>query len=86
MIPKDKFGNTIYPDKYRLLEQNGKLLQGKGYFESKAKPNLFYKRLQQGWVYANMQGTREVPIWSDTRPSSIGNLTKGYRCGKGDGS
>jgi len=39
-----------------------------GYSESRTKPNLFYKVLRQGCLYADMRGTEEVPIWQDTRP------------------
>lgn len=64
----DKFGNAIYPKKFSKLKENGKFLVANGYFESKNKPNLFCKRIPQGWFYADMRGTEEVPIWKDTRP------------------
>ena len=58
----DKFGNVIYPSKFSKLKENGKILLANGYFESKSKPNLFCKRIPQGWFYADMRGTEEVPI------------------------
>ena len=46
----------------------GRILTNKGYKESKKKPNLFYKIIPEGQLFANMQGTEEVPIWSNPRP------------------
>lgn len=68
MIPKDKFGNRIFYYKYKRLQENGRKLLNKGYIESKNKPNLFYRRIMNGWFYADMRGTEEVPIWQDTKP------------------
>lgn len=68
MEPKDKFGNIIYPSKFSILLKNGEVLSQHGYLESHTKPNLFYKQLPQGWLYADMRGTKEVPIWEDTSP------------------
>lgn len=68
MIAKDKFGNVIYSSKFSKLKENEKVLLANGYFESTNKLNLFYKKNPQGWFYADMRGTEEVPIWEDTRP------------------
>jgi hypothetical protein len=68
MIPFDKFGAPIFQSRYARLQENGKILLSMGYFESRKSPNLFCKELPQGWVYADMRGTKEVPIWEDTRP------------------
>ncbi|RZN14223.1 MAG: hypothetical protein EF812_05975 [Methanosarcinales archaeon] len=62
MLAKDKFGNIIYPSKFQRLKENGKIILSNGYFESKNKPNLFYKKIPQGQFYADMRGTEEVPI------------------------
>jgi len=69
MKPVDKFGKPIYGEKFRRLQANGGILGAQGYFESAKKPNLFCKQIPQGWFYADMRGTEEVPIWSDTRPA-----------------
>jgi hypothetical protein len=68
MKAEDKFGNPIFPSTFSKLVQNGKILLSSGYSESRNKPNLFYKRIPQGCLYADMRGTEEVPIWTDTRP------------------
>src|SRR2546426_6191787 len=68
MNPVDKFGNPIFPGKYRRLQENGNVLLLNGYVESSSKPNLFWKVVPQGRLYADMRGTEEVPIWSDTSP------------------
>ena len=68
MITKDKFGNEISLSKFEKLLENGKILLANGYFESKYKPNLFYKKISQGWFYGDMRGTEEVPMWKDMRP------------------
>ena len=43
MIPRDKFNNPIYPSKFKVFQEQGRLLMKIGYKESKNKPNLFYK-------------------------------------------
>lgn len=68
MIPFDKFGNPIFPSRYVRLKENEKVLLNMGYFESRKSPNLFCKELLHGWIYADMRGTSDVPIWEDTRP------------------
>jgi hypothetical protein len=68
MIPQDKFNNSIYPSKFRILQKQGELLMKIGYKESKNKPNLFYKSAPKGVFFADMRGTEEVPIWKDTSP------------------
>src|SRR5690349_17966005 len=68
MIPFDKFGRPIFPSRYVRLQENEMVLLSNGYFESKTSPNLFCRKLPQGCVYADMRGTKEVPIWADTRP------------------
>jgi hypothetical protein len=68
MIPFDKFGQPIFPSRYVKLQENERVLLSNGFFESKRSPNLFCRNLRQGWIYADMRGTKEVPIWEDTRP------------------
>jgi len=70
MISKDKFGNPIYPHIFKQLQRNAGILMNLGFYESKAKPNLFLvENKSQGFVFfADMRGTDEVPIWQDTRP------------------
>jgi hypothetical protein len=68
MMPIDKFGNIIFPSKFRKLKEYEKVLLAMGYHESKNKPNLFSKKSSQGCFFADMRGTEEVPIWVDTRP------------------
>lgn len=72
MINKDKFGNEIYPKKFKILQENGNILLVKGYTESFNKPNLFFKQIQEGFFYLDMRGTMEVPIWEDQRPLFYG--------------
>jgi hypothetical protein len=68
MIPQDKFNNPIYPSKFRILQKQGELLMKIGYKESMNKPNLLYKSTPEGVFFADMRGTKEVPIWKDTSP------------------
>lgn len=69
MEPIDKFGNEIFPKTFTKMEKNARILLKNGYLESKKKPpNLFLKRNPQGIFYANMRGTKEIPIWENTRP------------------
>jgi len=68
MNPKDKFGSTIFNYKFKELKKMEAILIHNGYMESKSKSNLFYKRHMLGRFYADMRGTKEVPIWEDTRP------------------
>jgi hypothetical protein len=68
MKPKDKFGKPIYSHVYSILKKNESILLKLGYLESRKHPNLFFKKIKQGWLNADMRGTEEVPIWSDTNP------------------
>ncbi len=68
MINKDKFGNTIYPNNFKVLLENGNLLLKHGYTESFNKPNLFFKKTPEGSFYMDMRSTNEVPMWEDTNP------------------
>jgi len=43
-------------------------LEENGYKESKKNPNLFYRFVGAGFIYADMRGTEEVPIWEDPVP------------------
>ncbi|MBI3934024.1 MAG: HNH endonuclease [Acidobacteria bacterium] len=67
MIPEDKFGNPIDSRVFEHLNGNGRVLSRLGYVESKNKPNLCYKKIAEGRIYADMRGTEDVPIWVDTR-------------------
>ena len=68
MIDKDKFGNTIYDKIYRRLLIKGRILELNGYVEAFSKPNLFLKKMPEGTVFADMRGTKDVPIWEDPSP------------------
>lgn len=68
MIHKDKFGNEIYPRVFEKMRANERVLLKEGYIESRNSPNLFYRKIPEGMLFADMRGTEEVPIWQDTRP------------------
>ncbi|MCP4553713.1 MAG: hypothetical protein GY834_17110 [Bacteroidetes bacterium] len=68
MIPNDKFGNKLYAKTFNILKENGCILSGLGYKESKNSPNLFFLRTSVFSFYADMRGTKEISIWSDTCP------------------
>jgi len=68
MIPQDKFGNEIKDYIFKHLLRNGMKLKANGYIESIKKPNLFFKKTEEGIYFADMRGTAEVPIWTDTNP------------------
>lgn len=78
MIPKDKFGNPIFPHIYKKLIENAVILKRNGFRESKTKPNLFYKinKSQVLIFFADMRGTDIIPIWNDTRPLFFIKLLK----------
>lgn len=64
----DKFGNKINNKTYKQMIEYGLLLKEQGYIESKKKPNLFYKKIDEGIIFADMRGTDIIPIWEDTSP------------------
>lgn len=68
MIAQDKFGHEIKDYVFRRLLRNGMRLEANGYFESVKKANLFVKKTAEGVYFADMRGTKEVPIWTDTKP------------------
>ncbi|UCE74595.1 MAG: hypothetical protein JSV56_02535 [Methanomassiliicoccales archaeon] len=77
MKPEDKFGRPIYNHIYSQLLNIGMKLSQCGYNESSNKPNLFYKSLNIGVVFADMRGTEEVSIWEDPVPLVYFNFNKG---------
>jgi len=66
---QNKDGRPIYSDKkWQQLLETGEILETIGYSESYNKPNLFYKPINGGAVFADLRGTDDVPIWGDLRP------------------
>ena len=66
-------GRSIYSDKvWQRMLRLGHNLEQIGYQESKKKPNLFFKSVddneEKGVMFADLRGTSFVPIWDDTRP------------------
>ena len=68
MINKAKQGQPIYERAWRILLKQGRILQDCGYKESKKKPNLFYRTIDEGRLFVDMRGTDIVPIWIDPTP------------------
>ncbi|MFW9878582.1 MAG: hypothetical protein ACFFG0_36335 [Candidatus Thorarchaeota archaeon] len=65
----NKDGRPIYSNgKWYKLKQTGEILKKLGYSESYKKPNLFYKKINGGFMYADLRGTVIIPIWDDLRP------------------
>ena len=69
MIAQDKFGRRIFAPTYQVMLGHGRLLERRGYCESRNKPNLFWKNGDGGIVYfGDMRGTDMAPIWEDPSP------------------
>jgi len=66
--PLDKFGNRIYGKVYRIMMRHGNILINNGYYESKNKPNLFYKKKDDIIIFADLRGTDVIKIWDDQSP------------------
>lgn len=69
MKREDKFGRRIYSGTVwnRMIAIGNKLI-ALGYRESRKKPNLFFIKVEHGVFFADLRGTKEVPIWDDQRP------------------
>jgi hypothetical protein len=69
MLRQNKDGRPIYSEKkWQKLQEAGEILIQLGYKESYNKPNLFYRQISGGIVFADLRGTEIVPIWDDIRP------------------
>ncbi|MBI5001516.1 MAG: hypothetical protein HZB92_08360 [Euryarchaeota archaeon] len=68
MEQQDKFGRPIHDDVFRKLVHYGWALENCGYVEHEAKPNLFSLKERGVAFYADMRGTKEVPIWTEPSP------------------
>ncbi|MHB1811727.1 MAG: hypothetical protein ACYCPR_04855 [Thermoplasmataceae archaeon] len=68
MIQYDKFGKLIYPGAFYKLQRIGDSLEHLGFRESIRKPNLFSRRDGTRITFADMRGTKKVPIWEDPCP------------------
>lgn len=64
----DKFGNKIYDRPWAALCRHGEALLKAGYRESSKSPNLFFRKSADGMYFADMRGTKEIPIWEDPVP------------------
>jgi len=67
-IPIDKYGKPIYSKPFAKIVKNSVILEKNGYKESYRKPNLFYKKISEGMLFADMRSSDVIPIWQDTRP------------------
>lgn len=76
MIPQDKFGRRIYPSVFKVLCEIRDNLTKIGYIEAIRKPNLFYKKTEEGIFFADMRSTNEIPIWDDPCPMVWFNFDK----------
>jgi len=59
----DKFGHKIYGRTLEVLFRHGEALLKAGYRESSKSPNLFFLKSSEAMYFADMRGTKEVPIW-----------------------
>ena len=48
----------------RMLIIENKLIR-LGYRESSRNENLFYKKVHNGWVYADLRGSEWIPLWEE---------------------
>ncbi len=62
MIRTDKFGKPILQGVFYQLEKASKILEKLGYHEETKNPNLFYRKVVEGYFYADMRGTKGVAI------------------------
>ncbi len=65
---EDKFGKKLFGNTRDRVWASGRRLLGAGFRQALDKPYLFYLRLPEVVVFANMGGTYEVAIWADPRP------------------
>ena len=68
MNPRDKFGKEIYRSVFQRLLAVGQNLERIGFKESSTESNLFYRKDGDGIVFADMRGTKELPIWENPMP------------------
>lgn len=68
MKPIDKFGNPIYPTIFAKLRSIGTKLIQFNFVEDENSPNLFYKNVNSGVIYADLRGNYLVKIWEDPVP------------------
>lgn len=62
-------GRPIYSDQiWSRLVEIGQRLGKVGYDESGRKPNLFYRKIEGGVLFADLRGTEEIPIWDSPCP------------------
>jgi hypothetical protein len=69
MIRQNKDGCPIFSETtWRKLFDTGKKLEALGYVELIHKQNLFSRKVDHGYIYADLRGTEIVPIWDDPVP------------------
>src|SRR5208283_5049859 len=69
MIRENKDGRPILSETtWRKLLDTGKKLEALGYTELSLKQNLFSRKVNHGYIYADLRGTEVVPIWDQPVP------------------
>lgn len=69
MIRQNKDGRPIFSETtWRKLLATGKKLEALGYVELSHKQNLFSRKVDPGYIYADLRGTEIMPIWDDPVP------------------
>ncbi len=68
MKPVDKRGRPIYGKTWDTILAHGHNLLRLGYREARSKPNLFFRKAEEGVCFADLRGTDIIAIWEDPRP------------------
>ena len=67
MLRQNIDGKPIYSNHlWGKLLNIGEKLRELGYEERPNKPNLFSKPFGTGYIYADVRGDRDIPLWEDS--------------------
>lgn len=68
MQASDRYGRTIRREVFGAMQEYGISLIKIGFKESQNKPNLFYKKVDELVIFADMRGSENAPIWECAYP------------------
>jgi len=64
-IITDRFGRQVFPKlRTRIMTYAG-VLARLGFRQARAKPHVFYWKVREGTIFADLGGTDVIPIWED---------------------
>ena len=71
LITQDKFGRTLYPKTRSEANQQALLIMTCGFTQQDSRPTLFKHETEFWNIYADIDSTKEIPIWETNADAAV---------------